>query len=640
MYLSSKSPSSEKRLSNNPTNFEKPFLQTGAQKASEESRIADIVAHSLSSTIYSSSTTSNSSCASSVFIANTLENVNHRLNKVLTSPSSREHGLKFVDDLLSIVKETKYVEQKDIAAAEAERQLQKLRDDAEKKRIEDEKTAAALRAQKEKEIEAARIQSDKEAVIDVEASVIATTTTTTNAKSETPATTVINEAQQALVVERLKGEVLITPAELVRNFHSTQVAALRRFGLDETHSTSKWICNNMKENPEWNFVFTIGKLSKMNATDEIKSLWTKIIAVNQWDSIATQVGSNQEALLQVLIDAHEQDEKEKLSKLNEKDNALLPCGDRAILVMDCIIACLIVSLRRHPQNFSPDEMESLDMTPVAVSTTLRYLMRIDKDPTRGHFRRRFRAFMYLAAPCLAGSQVSLGESTTLMLDVGAEDKETNLVRAVMLFGFVINPSVSVEQQRQQEDTGLSADPLGLYTVLDNPWTIISRILNALRGHVRSLLNQQKSSNKQPLGETSIWISLCCLQALILTSTDRLLQEIPGTVQKDSYYGNRMGGPSQRGLQLLRATHATLVALKGVSKTSSPYWPCLEDALGLLISNSQSNLSNPAFSLDGFNAKPKDSDDTTVLKPSTFWEGGRRGPFAAVAHSGDADAVAE
>jgi len=381
----------------------------------------------------------------------------------------------------------------------------------------------------------------------------------------------------------------------------------------------------------------------MNAPDEIKSLWTKVIAVNQWDSIATQVGSNQEALLQVLIDAHERDEKDKPTNANEKDNkhenSLLPCGDRVILVMDCIVACLIVSLRRHPQNFSPDETESMDMTPIAVSTTLRYLMRIDKDPTRGHFRRRFRAFMYLAAPCLAGSQISLGESSSLMLDVGAEDKETHLVRAAMLFGFVINPSVSVEQQRQQEDTGLTADPLGLHTTLDSPWTVIARIVNALRGHVRSV-NLQKGSNKQPLGESSIWISLCCLQALLLTSTDRLLQEIPGTVQKDSYFGVRMGGPAQRGLQLLRAAHATLVALKGVSKTTSPYWPCLEDALGLLITNSQSNLPNPAFSLDGFNAKPKDSDDTTVLKPSTFWVGGRRGPFAAVAHSGDADAAAE
>lgn len=648
MNISSSSPSSNPKFKAVST-ISSPQQLFTANTVNESVRVAEISAHSLSSNYYSSNEIISTTNTSSSSISNTLENIKNRLSRsslnVLSPPPPRDNGIKLVDDLLSMVKETKYLEQKDIAAAETERQQQKAREEMEKKRAEENAIAAALAVQREKELEAARIQSDKEAAIEVEASISLNAAATT-----APEVIIINEALQALVIGRLKAEASESPSDLVRSFHSTQVSALRRFGLDESYSTSRWISNDLKDMCEWNFAFTSGRLSKLNVPDEIKSFWTKVISVNQWDSIATQVGSNQDALLQIIIDAHERDDKDSTHTVNDKSKdaslnsvVLSPCGDRTILVIDCIIASLITSLRRHPQNFSPKEPESLDMTPVAVSTTLRYLMRIDKDPTRGHFRKRFRAFLYLAAPCLAGSQISLSENPKLILDNGADEKEAHLVRAAMLFGFVINPSVTVEQQRQQEDNGLTADPLGLYTTLDPPWTVIARILNALRGHIRSLNPYRNSSNskKAILGDTSIWVSLCCLQALILTSTDRLVQEIPHTIPKDNtYFGVRMGGPSQRGLQLLRATHTTLVSLKEVSKSTHSYWLSLEDALGLLIPTSQSSLSRPVFSLDGFNAKPEDDEDASVLKPSTFWANGRHGPFAAIALSGDADAAAE
>ena len=126
MFLSSSSSSSKKRSLDNRTSAAISILpstaqQFTAQNSIEEARVAEIVAHSLSSSVFLPTGVSNAP-TSSVFISNSLENVNHRLSRGLsTLSSSRDSGLKFVDDLLSIVKETKYLEQKDIAAAEAER---------------------------------------------------------------------------------------------------------------------------------------------------------------------------------------------------------------------------------------------------------------------------------------------------------------------------------------------------------------------------------------------------------------------------------------------------------------------------------------------------------------------------------------
>ena len=160
MNISSSSPSSNPKFK--AVSISSPQQLFNANTVNESVRIAEISAHSLSSNYFTSNDIVSTTNISSSSLSNTLENIKNRLSRinVLSPPPPRDNGIKLVDDLLSMVKETKYLEQKDIAAAETERLQQKAREEMEKKRAEENAIAAALAAQREKELESSRIKSD------------------------------------------------------------------------------------------------------------------------------------------------------------------------------------------------------------------------------------------------------------------------------------------------------------------------------------------------------------------------------------------------------------------------------------------------------------------------------------------------